>query len=338
MAKVIDGDNFDFASYMAGTEPIQKVRRASEYIDEVIEGLFSGAPEPGACMPWGKTHDVFRFRKGEVTLWIGINGHGKSLVTGQQVLSLMGQGERACIASFEMKPRKTMARMGRQWVGAAPQRDTSNTAAIASQRDVYRQFGEWTDDKLWLYDQQGSVKPETVLGVIRYCAVELNIGHVVVDSLMKCVRGEDDYNGQKDFVNELCALAADLDIHIHLVHHIKKLATEDQEPGKFDAKGSGSITDQVDNVLTVWRNKRKEKDQQAGKPVEAAEPDTLLICDKQRNGEWEGRVGLYFDRESNQFAAAFNSRPVSFASFPHRPWTGSPQVARAHAFAEGAPA
>ena len=41
---------------------------------------------------------------------------------------------------------------------------------------------------------------------------ELKIGHVVIDSLMKCVRG-DDYNGQKEFVDEPTALARDNQIH-----------------------------------------------------------------------------------------------------------------------------
>jgi twinkle protein len=43
-------------------------------------------------------------------------------------------------------------------------------------------------------------------------------------------------------------------------------------------------------VLTVWRNKRKESDPERHRH----EPDAMLICDKQRNGEWEGRIGLWF--------------------------------------------
>ena len=73
----------------------------------------------------------------------------------------------------------------------------------------------------------------------RYCAKELGIKHVFIDSLMKCVRGEDDFNGQKDFVDELCSLARDNQIHIHLVHHIRKLSSEAETPDKTDVKGSG---------------------------------------------------------------------------------------------------
>ena len=68
----------------------------------------------------------------------------------------------------------------------------------------------------------------------------------------------------------------------------------------MDVKGSGSITDQVDNVITVWRNKAKEKEF-AEKGVAPNDPDCLLICDKQRNGEWEGRVGLWFIQSALQF-------------------------------------
>ena len=321
MAQVIDRDTVDFSAYIRETEARQKVRPASEYVDELIENLFSGKKEPGAFLPWEKTHGAFKFRPGEVSLWAGINGHGKSLVTGQAALSMMGQGQRVCIASFEMKPIKTLQRMGRQWSGMRPCNDWDNEEAKELSRDTYRQFKHWTDRKLWLYDQQGTVDRDIILGVARYCAKELRIHHVFIDSLMKCVRGEDDYNGQKEFVDELCALARDCNIHIHLVHHIKKLANEEQTPGKFDAKGSGSISDQVDNFLVVWRNKRKERDAQSGKAVAQDEPDSLLICDKQRNGEWEGKVALFFDPDSNQYLASPGDRPVNFDEFPHRPWS-----------------
>jgi twinkle protein len=130
---------------------------------------------------------------------------------------------------------------------------------------------------------------------------------MVIDSLMKCVRGEDDYNGQKALVDELCAIARDHSIHIHLVHHIRKLENEAKKPDKSDVKGSGAITDQVDNVLLVWRNKA---DQQSRK---AADPDAALICCKQRHGEWEGGINLWFDKESQQYLEHPETPPIDFS-------------------------
>jgi twinkle protein len=52
-----------------------------------------------------------------VTLYSGSNGGGKSLVTGQVAMGLIKQKQRVCIASFEMKPKRTLYRMLRQFAG-----------------------------------------------------------------------------------------------------------------------------------------------------------------------------------------------------------------------------
>lgn len=320
MAQMIKVDDIDFSAYLVETEAAQKVKPASVFVDEMLEWMYTPNIEAVSHLPWPDVQGLFSFRQGEVTLWAGINGHGKSLITGQCSLSLMGQGQRVCIASFEMKPRKTLERMSRQWSGMTPARISDDPVLIDGYKDVCRQFADWTNTRLWLYDQQGTVTPEIIISVTRYCAKELGIQHMFIDSLMKCVKGEDDYNGQKYLVDELCAIAKDYDMHIHLVHHIKKLSSEDQTPGKFDAKGSGAITDQVDNMLIHWRNKKKEVAAQCGESFDPNEPDALLICTKQRNGEWEGRIQLWFDSETHQFKKHAGDRPVSFDSFPHRPW------------------
>ena len=314
----------DFAKYMTETEPKQKVKPASIYVQDMIDDLGVFRADPHACLPWAKTHHSFRFRPGEVTLWAGVNGQGKSMMTGLAALSLCVQGVRVCIASFEMKPRRTLERMLRQWSGqAAPTAEECGDAAVvAGFRDLYEQFNGWSDARLWLYDQQGTVKTDILVAVLRYCANDLGINHFFIDSLMKCVADEDDYNGQKRFVDEVTAIARDTGMHIHLVHHLKKLPDEGKTPDKMDVKGSGSITDQVDNVLLVWRNKPKEKNAAAGKLVSETEPDALLICEKQRNGEWEGRFSLWFHKDSQQYIPTPNAQPLNLFNFPHGDATG----------------
>ncbi len=310
---VITPDDIDFGAYERETDAQQKVKPASLWVQELIDRIKSPVQQKRAVMPWRKTHALVQFRPGEVTVWGGANGQGKSLVTGQIALSLCGQGEKVCVASFEMKPAKTLERMGRQWSGENPDHPAFRGVAEAQARviDLYEQFRDWTDYKLWLYDQQGTVTAKQVCAVVRYCAKEKGITHFFVDSLMKCVASEDDYNGQKQFVDELTALARDHSIHVHLVHHIKKPPSEEHKPNKYDYKGTGAITDQVDNVISVWRNKAKEKKRDAGGMVSDGEPDALLICDKQRNGEWEGHIGLWFDSNSQQFLANAGDEPLS---------------------------
>jgi twinkle protein len=157
-----------------------------------------------------------------------------------------------------------------------------------------------------------------VVGVARYCAKELGMQHIFIDSLMKVVPDEDDHNGQKRFVDELTAIARDYGTHVHLISHIRKLSNEEVAPGKHDVKGTGAITDLVDNLLLVYRNKKKENAKETGGAWSEADPDTFLICAKQRNGEWEGRIGLWFDPHSQQFVHAFGAAPLNFCRFPHR--------------------
>lgn len=298
----------DFAEYMQASETAAKVVPAQNYRDALKRALFAPPAEMPSGLPWSKTLDQIRFRRGEVSLWAGANNSGKSMLLSHVVLGFLRQGERACIASFEMKPIKQLERMSRQ-VAQGPRPSDSSVDRML----------DWLAGKLWFYDQQGTVRPEMVYAVCRYVADKHKARHVVIDSLMKCVRGADDYNAQKDFVDELTALARDLDIHIHLVHHIKKPDDEGKVPGRYDAKGAGEISDQVDNVFMVWRNKPKERiaDREArGEAISekesktlAAAPDVLLVCDKQRNGDWNGAVSLWFHAGALQYCADSHCRP-----------------------------
>jgi twinkle protein len=178
--------------------------------------------------------------------------------------------------------------------------------------EQYEDFSRWVGDKLWFYDKQGEVNRKAVIGVGHFAATQYKIKDYFVDSLMKCVAGEDDFNAQKDFVSDCTNLARDTGLHVHLVHHIRKGQTDEQVPQKVDMKGSGSIADQVDNVWMVWRNKKKERLQEAGQPVQMDEPDAMLLCEKQRNGESEPRLRLWFHAQSQQFVEAAGANPYRF--------------------------
>lgn len=292
-------DTIDFAAYMIEPEH-HNVRPASDWLDETIESFYqtSHAPRvPG--MLWQKTTDRVQFRPGEVSLWAGINGHGKSMFLSQVVLDLCYQAERVLVASFEMKPFRQMNRMSRQACGSR-----------MPNREFLEVFHQWTDERLWIYDHVGAVDWKKIVAVMRYAVKEFGITQFVIDSLMKCVKGDDDYNGQKDFVNELCALAQTHGVHVHLVHHVRKGESEHKTPGKFDVKGAGAITDQVDNVFIVWRNKKAEEEK-------SGDPTCILACEKQRNGEFEGKFGFWFDVDSQQYLEALSELPPMYGIAGH---------------------
>ena len=308
-------DDIDFEAYLQATEMKVKVIRGEYFIADLKANLIEHKDNKKITLPWAKTAPFFHFRQGEVTVWAGQNGHGKSMVTTQVALGLIKQQQRVCIASFEMKPVTTMGRMARQFIGMNPTSpEFLNQEGIQALGELYDEFGDWVKDGLWFYDQQGSVQPDTVLGMIKYCFEELKMQHIFVDSLMKCVMGEDDYNGQKYFIDRCCGLARDYGGHIHIVHHLRKPKDEYALPDKHDNKGSGAITDQPDNIMLVWRNKKKEDDRKAKGVLSTAssDPDALILCRKQRNGEDEPTFNLWYHKDSQQYVEEDGMQPMKF--------------------------
>jgi twinkle protein len=310
-ARLLKSEVINVEKYLHANDITLRVKCATEWSSSIKESYLNSHKEKKIVMPWERTHSGFAYRQGEVTVYAGGNGGGKSLITGQIALHLLRQDQKVCIASFEMKPEKTLERMVRQFSGEyideplVPDREKYFDK-------LFNRFDTYLADKMYLYDQQGTTSPEKIIAMSRYCAVELGVQHIFIDSLMKCVKGEDDFNGQKNFVDELTALARDHNIHIHLIHHIRKLVSEEQQPNKHDLKGSGSISDQVDNVFLVWRNKKKENMRNRGEQIDETQADTFLMCEKQRNGEAQDWYGLYYHSASQQFIENLGGSPMDF--------------------------
>lgn len=303
--RLID-DDVDLSAYMSEPEGGYKVRKASDWGQDLIDHFHASTAAPQVTLGWRKTYGKFELRGGEVTVWAGPNGQGKSMLTGQVALDLCQQGKRVCMASMEMKPVKTLGRMAQQTAGESK-----------PSPDFIRALQSWTDGKLWVYDHLGSVRPASILAVIRYAIKELGIDHFFIDNLQMVIEGEDDYNGQKAFMTALCTIARDSGAGIHLIHHTRK--GDGGRPRKSDIKGASSITDLADNVFTVSKNERKE-DLILGKlklkPIDGdavmLEPDVFLDLLKQRHGEFEGVFGLWFHPDSLQYLEAAGDAPKPY--------------------------
>jgi len=276
---ILADSRIDFDKYNHNMD-IANVKPASAWCQALIDAFHGDNSDPGCYLPWQKTHDRVKLRPGELSVWAGTNGHGKSALLNLIALSLAAQSERVCIASLEMKPLQTLKRMVRQFVGV-------EFPTI----QYIKQFVEWTQGRIWLYDQIGTVKTERMIAVVRYCISELRITHFVIDSLMKCgTSGSDENARQTNFVDTLSTLAKDTGTHIHLVAHSRKSDNEFKQMDKFDVAGSVNITNMADNLFVISQNKKKDDD----------DPDAFLFVKKQRNGEWLGSFKFYYHQPSFQ--------------------------------------
>ena len=285
-----------------------ELRPASDFIEEVIAYNAGDGASFGYLLPWGKTHNKIQFRKSEISLWAGVNGHGKSCIIGHLLADSINQSERWCVASMEFKPFKFLQRLFRQTSGES----------LPSAHMCRNELAQFYDSNLYIFDVQGTARAERILEVFEYAFRRYGCTSFLVDSLAKCGFGEDDYNSQKAFVDKLMEFSQKFDVHVHFVCHARKGKTEEDVPGKFDVKGTGALTDMVDNVFVVWRNKKKEMEKANCKSTAEATkinnaPDGMIDCHKQRNGSgWEGRILLWFDPASLQYKENSTYQPYTY--------------------------
>jgi len=308
-ALMLSEQDVDFAAMAESTEEFAKLQTADDFREELLDRIFNQPKLLGPGCRIRKLDDKLRFPPGQVTLWAGINGHGKSLWTSQLALDLAFDGEVPLICSFEMAPMATLHRMVKQSAGS----DNPTRAWVEA-------FLDWAHARVWIYNHRGQAVSKKLMDLIRYAAEKRSVKHVFIDSLMKCVKGEEDYDGQKAFVDQCCQLALSAGIHVHLVHHVRKGADENTIPGKYDAKGSGSIFDQVDCGVIVWRNKKKEEKRRSGKDYDENEVDAVLSIEKNRFLEYEGKVGLYYIPGAQAYTE-HRGRPVQYDLSPWFPET-----------------
>lgn len=240
------GPDFDEAVERAKTLDPADLRNAAEFGGGLWEEMNPTAETLGSQTPW----DIdWRIRPGEVTIWTGWSGHGKSLLLNQVVLHDWATTKsRVLIASFEMPVTQSIAQLARMAMGRAPKtRDEANGITTA------------LGDGFWFYDVLGVKVWREFLPVFAYAVRRYGIRRIVIDSLLRCGIAEDDYDGQKDFISACVEFAALHGVHFHVVAHSRKKDDESKPPGKLDIRGAAAITDLVHNGWSVWRNKEREQ-------------------------------------------------------------------------------
>ena len=165
--------------YRKMTDAQRNIRSAGdpEFTQQVLDYYMSGEKLMGIELPFSEYKTRFRLKPEELTVLGGINGAGKSLLASQMILHAGEQGYKSLSISMEMSPKAQLGRMNRQ--ASLQVEPTLNTIV---------DFAEWSKDKIYFYDQHGSVDPNTLVSIIRYASDNYGITLVLVDSLMICLQ------------------------------------------------------------------------------------------------------------------------------------------------------
>lgn len=291
-----------------------ELMRPGAFADAVVNLFWpTNEQEAGYRLPFAKVADRVLFRPGELTEWTGATGAGKSQILSHALVAMGQQGARVCIASLEMAPAQQLRRMVKQ----AGNVDRPPEPFI-------REIVSWLDDWLWIFGVVGKTKVERLIEVFEYARCRYGCDVFAIDSLMRLGVSSEDYEGQEKAVFELVNWAVANGVHIHLVAHARK---GDRNAGyavpeSEDVKGTSEIASNAFNILGVWRNKKLEDELRiasdaaekgdAGAELKLGElrdkPPVLINVAKQRNGDWEGKFGVWFNPMTYQYRSAHDDR------------------------------
>lgn len=255
------------------------------------------------------------FWMGQLTVWSGRRGEGKSTILGQMLLESIENGFNVCAYSGELTASQFQYWLDLQAAGEDNitfVKDPLSGEKTSVLTDAVKNgIHEWYRGKAYLYDNEiaGASEADAVMSVFEYAARRYNCRVFTVDNLMS-LRYEDSdnfYRRQSLFCGRLAEFAKKYNVHVHLVAHPRK--TTDRL-GNDDIAGSADITNRADNVITMT----KIPDEKFAE----LKCNTSLEVTKNRFNGKRGAIGLNFSAADRRyfFAGSCNNRVYSW----NKPW------------------
>ena len=245
------------------------------------------------------------FLDGDLTVWSGKRGEGKSTFLNQVVLQAVEDGKNVCVYSGEIPEDRI--REDLMVCAAGPWHtetltDTFTGTEFQSATDEAAEYIDaWWNHRLWVYDNKIVEEDERSAIIERFSAAysQYDCRVFVVDNLMivNCnTSGRDVMQAQADFVIKLRKFAQTYGVHVHIVVHPRKTDIVDDAD---DVGGLGAITNVACNVYNV----RRGTGQDEGK--------TFIGILKCRLKGMRGEVDLLYNEKGKRFGELYRE-PVKF--------------------------
>lgn len=244
------------------------------------------------------------FFAGELSIWTGKRGMGKSTILSQMLLQAIDQGHRVCAYSGELDKEQF-----REWAylqAAGPAHVEYRTDPLTGKEipsvppQTAALISEWLKERFWLFDLERNTThdPKAILSQFSYAKMRYGADVFLVDNIMAVdfigVREKDFYREQSKFTQELAMFAKRQHAHVHMVVHPKKedKSGSNGKSERFTAdgvSGSGDITNRADNVFFLTTHTVDEEE----KPI--------LVTLKNRKFGSKAQPWLDFDKKSRRF-------------------------------------
>lgn len=288
--------------YLTGTEAVQSgldaVRAAYEARKAGgIVGVPTGIPK--------LDHLMAGLHPGDLTILAGRPSMGKTSLCCGMLDYAAGRGHPGALASYEMSRAQIVLRALSAGSGVDAH-DLRSGRIDASQGDRIKEAGaKLATRPLWIDDRPGPTVEELRSGVRRLLVREPGLRILAIDYLQQMTApNERGRNAEIEHITRsLKRLARELGLHVLALSQLNR-AVEHRKPPRpqlADLRDSGSIEQDADTVLALWRPEYYFGDETSEEArAEWTDRGELLVL-KQRGGA-TGRVRLRWDARTTRFS------------------------------------
>ena len=244
--------------------------------------------------------------KGELSIWSGGNGSGKSTFLSQLALETISRGFNVAMFSGELTSNRAKSWLQLQAAGRAHTRLSDNGVSYYVPKCKADAIDAWAADKLWIYNNQYGIKVNSVIDDFVRHIEQHQTDVVIIDNLMSLdlteIRGEK-YDRQTTLVLTLSEFAKKYNVHIHFVCHPRKPVGFLR---KSDISGSADLTNAADNVFMMHRVNQdfiRLGGEFLGKSEISKYEDFSNVIEIMKNrdlGVSDEFVGVYYEPESKR--------------------------------------
>ena len=253
---------------------------------------------------------------GQLVIWTGYNGSGKSTMLSNILLNGVEKGHRAFVYSGELPKEDFKEWMDLQLSGkkylTTYDCPVKQQAVPIPDSDNYEFLDEFYDNNIYLFDTDDYATDKEIISAMNYMAKREGIKVFAIDNLLTMnVTETGDINEKTaKLIIKLKGFARKFNAVVHLVAHPRKPALGQKRVDKYSISGTANISDLADRVFGFHRITKEEKEKNN---EYAFFNNALMIFKVRKYGIYDEEILFMFDYWSKRYFTNEQERTFEYS-------------------------
>lgn len=252
---------------------------------------------------------------GQLVIWTGYNGSGKSTILSNIMLNGAEEGYRTFVYSGELpkedfKEWMDLQLSGTKYLSSYDCPVKKQNIPIPDEK-YYKYLDDFYDNMVFLFDTEDYATDDNIISAMEYMAKREGIKVFIVDNMLTMnITGSGDNNEkQAKLIIKLKGFARKFNAVVHLVAHPRKPAIGQKRVDKYSISGTANITDLADRVIGFHRLTNEEK----ASPKYSGYNNVLMIFKDRKYGIFDAEILFKFDYFSKRYFTSEKERNKKYS-------------------------